>query len=340
MGRSAGSIATLDSKQVGAELNAVLARFQQPSTLKAIWQLIDSLALYVLMWVLIYWSLKGPPLVSVVITCFAGLLVVRVFIIMHDCGHGSFVRSKLTNDVIGVIAGMIVFTPYYHWRWEHAIHHATSGNLDRRGTGDIWTMTVKEYLQSSTWMRLLYRIARHPLVLFGIGPVFLFLILNRFPSRKAKPREWWSVWCTNAWFVCVVFALTAVIGWKAYLLVQLAITIIGGGIGIWMFYVQHQFEGGYWACNSKWSYFAAALQGSSFYRLPKILQWFSGNIGFHHIHHLSPRIPNYNLARCHSTHPVFKSVPTLTLRNSFNSCRLKLWDEQQRRLVSFRGIRR
>ena len=249
-------------------------------------------------------------------------------------------RSKLTNDVIGVIAGMIVFTPYYHWRWEHAIHHATSGNLDRRGTGDIWTMTVKEYLQSSTWMRLLYRIARHPLVLFGIGPAFLFLILNRFPSRKAKPREWWSVWCTNAWFVCVVFTLSAVFGWKAYLLVQLAITIIGGGIGIWMFYVQHQFEEGYWECNSKWRYFAAAFQGSSFYRLPKILQWFSGNIGFHHIHHLSPRIPNYNLACCYSTHPVFKSVPTLTLRNSFNSCRLKLWDEQQRRLVSFRGIRR
>jgi omega-6 fatty acid desaturase (delta-12 desaturase) len=266
--------------------------------------------------------------------------MVRVFIIFHDCGHGSFFRPRLANDITGFLAGLLTFTPYFHWRWEHSLHHGTSGNLDKRGTGDIWTMTVQEYLESSRWKRFAYRLSRNPIILFVIAPVFLLLGRQRFPSPTASTRERHSVWWMNLAILGMVGLMSWIFGWKAYLLLQLIVTIVAGAAGVWLFYVQHQFEDAYWERAAEWDYTTAALQGSSYYKLPAILQWFSGNIGFHHIHHLSPRIPNYNLERCHYSHPLFQAVKPVTLFGSFKSLAYRLWDEQGRRLISFRELRR
>jgi omega-6 fatty acid desaturase (delta-12 desaturase) len=234
---------------------------------------------------------------------------------------------------------VLTFTPYFHWRWEHSIHHATSGDLDRRGTGDVWTMTVQEYLESSRWKRFAYRLARNPLVLFVLAPLYLFVIRQRFPSSTASKRERHSVYWINLGIFTVAAGLTYIFGFKAYALIQLIIIGIAGSAGVWLFYVQHQFEGVYWERREHWDYTTAALQGSSFYKLPKILQWFSGNIGFHHLHHLSSRIPNYNLEKCHNAHPIFQSVKPVTLLGSLKSFSFRLWDEQQRKLVSFSHLR-
>jgi omega-6 fatty acid desaturase (delta-12 desaturase) len=264
----------------------------------------------------------------------AGFLV-RVFIIFHDCGHGSFFTSRRTNDILGFITGVLTFAPYYHWRWEHAVHHATSGDLDRRGLGDVWTLTVQEYLDASRWKRFAYRLARNPVVLFVIAPFYLFLIQQRFPKAKAGKRERDSVYWTNLAVLGLAAGLSWMFGIKEYLLIQLTVMAVAGSAGVWLFYVQHQFEGVYWERGDQWDYATAALKGSSFYQLPKVLQWFSGNIGFHHIHHLSPRIPNYHLERCHKAEPLFQSVKPVTLFSSFKSFTFRLWDEQRRKLVGY-----
>jgi omega-6 fatty acid desaturase (delta-12 desaturase) len=269
----------------------------------------------------------------------AGVFVVRIFIIFHDCGHGSFFKSRRTNDVVGFIAGVLTFTPFYHWRWEHAIHHASAGQLDKRGTGDIWTMTVQEYLESSPWKRFAYRLARNPVILFVIAPVFVMLVKQRFPSANASPKERSSVHWMNLAILGMIVAMSAIFGIKAYLLIQLVVIAIAGSAGFWLFYVQHQFEGVYWERGAEWDYTAAALQGSSFYKLPKILQWFTGNIGYHHIHHLSSRIPNYNLERCHKAHLMFQGVEPITLFSSLKSLNFRLWDEKLKKLVGFRHLR-
>jgi omega-6 fatty acid desaturase (delta-12 desaturase) len=318
---------------------AIVALYQKPSTWRALWQIIDSIVPYVLLWYLMYWSLSISWWLTLPLAVLASGFLIRIFIIFHDCGHGSFFKSQLANDTVGFIAGVITFTPYYHWRWEHAVHHAGSGDLDKRGTGDIWTMTVQEYLESSRWKRFAYRLARNPIVLFVIAPIFLFLIRQRFPSPGASKRERESVQWMNLAILGMVTGLIWIFGFKSYLLIQLTITGVGGAIGIWMFYVQHQFEGVYWERGEDWDYTAAALQGSSFYKLPKILQWFSGNIGFHHIHHLSPRIPNYNLERCHKADPLFQNVPSVTLLSSLKALTFRLWDEPLRQLVGYRRLR-
>jgi|CZKQ01.1.fsa_nt_gi omega-6 fatty acid desaturase (delta-12 desaturase) len=318
---------------------AIVARYQQPSTWRALWQIIDSIVPYVLLWYLMYRSLSISWWITLPLAVLASGFLIRIFIIFHDCGHGSFFKSQLANDTVGFIAGVITFTPYYHWRWEHAVHHTGSGDLDKRGTGDIWTMTVQEYLESSRWKRFAYRLARNPIVLFVIAPVFLFLIRQRFPSPGASKRERESVQWMNLAILGMVTGLIWIFGFKSYLLIQLTITGVGGAIGIWMFYVQHQFEGVYWERGEDWDYTAAALQGSSFYKLPKILQWFSGNIGFHHIHHLSPRIPNYNLERCHKADPLFQNVPSVTLLSSLKALTFRLWDEPLRQLVGYGRLR-
>ena len=219
------------------------------------------------------------------------------------------------------------------------LDRARAGDLDRRGVGDIWTMTVREYLAAPRWRRVAYRLSRNPGVLFLLAPAPLFLIRERFPSPKANARERNSVWWMNLAVAAMVGAMVWMFGWQAYLLIQITISLVGGALGVWMFYVQHQFDDVYWERGEEWDYTAAALQGSSFYRLPKVLQWFSGNIGFHHIHHLSPRIPNYNLERCHNSHPIFTEVKPLTFLRSLKSINLHLWDEQARRLVSFGDLR-
>jgi acyl-lipid omega-6 desaturase (Delta-12 desaturase) len=317
----------------------IVLKYQEPSVWRALWQIVNTFVPYAFLWYLMYLSLAISWWLTVPLALLAGGFLVRIFIIFHDCGHGSYFKSSMANSVLGFIGGMLTFTPYYHWRWEHSVHHATSGDLDRRGTGDVWTMTVQEYLESSRWKRFAYRLARNPVILFAIAPLFLFLIRYRFPVAAANKRERYSVYWMNLALLLMALGLSAIFGFKAYVLIQLMVMAVAGSAGVWLFYVQHQFDGVYWERREEWDYTTAALQGSSFYKLPKILQWFSGNIGYHHLHHLSSRIPNYNLQKCHEAHPLFQSVKPLTLLSSFKSFSFRLWDEQQRKLVGFSHLR-
>ncbi len=317
----------------------IVTRYQQPSLFRAFWQTANTLVPYVALWYLMYLGLAVSWWLVVPLAVLAGAFLVRAFIIFHDCGHGSFFKSTAANHVLGAITGVLTFTPYYHWRWEHAIHHGCAGDLDRRGTGDVWTLTVQEYLEASRWKRFAYRLARNPAVLFVLAPLYLFLIQQRVPSRKAPLRERYSVYWTNLAVGAMAAGLIWVFGLKAALIIQLTVLMTAGSAGVWLFYVQHQFEGVYWERGEEWDYVTAALKGSSFYQLPKVLQWFSGNIGFHHIHHLSPRIPNYHLEKCHRAEPLFQTVKPVTLFSSFKSFTFRLWDEQRRKLVGYRYLK-
>jgi len=312
-----------------------VAKYQNPDVRASLWQIATSVIPYIVLWFLMYLSLEYSYLITLALSVLAGGFLVRIFIIFHDCGHGSFFKSQKLNHIVGSICGVMTFTPYFEWRHAHAIHHATAGDLDRRGTGDVLTLTVKEYQQMPGWKRLGYRLYRNPLVMFILGPMFVFLVVHRFPSRNSKKRERTSVYWTNLAILAYIVPLVVLIGLERYILIQLPIALLTGTAGVWMFYVQHQFEGTYWEKHVQWDYLTAALKGSSYYKLPKILQWFTGNIGLHHIHHLSPRIPNYNLQACHDANPLFQQVPTVTLGPSFKSVFFKLWDEEQRRLVGF-----
>jgi omega-6 fatty acid desaturase (delta-12 desaturase) len=323
-----------------ASWKAIVAEYQKPSTKRAVWQLVNTYGPLVLLWCLIYYTLPISWWIALPLAALGGAFLVRVFIIFHDCGHGSFLKSRRANDIVGFISGMLTFTPYHHWRWEHSIHHATAGHLDKRGTGDVWTMTVQEYLEASRWKRFAYRLARNPLVLFLIAPLYLFIIWQRFPSKDASKRERHSVYWMNLAILGMAAFLSSIFGVKMYLLLQLIMIGVAACSGVWLFYVQHQFEGVYWERGDDWDYTAAALQGSSFYKLPKILQWFSGNIGYHHIHHLSAKIPNYNLERCHQAHPLFRDVKPITFVTSLKSFKFRLWDEPGRRLVGFGHVRK
>jgi omega-6 fatty acid desaturase (delta-12 desaturase) len=266
----------------------------------------------------------------------AGFLV-RIFIIFHDCGHQSFFASRRANDIVGYLTGVLTYTPFHDWRTEHSRHHATAGDLDRRGLGDVWTMTVAEYREASRARRLAYRLYRNPLVMFGVGPLYTFLLKQRLPRGRGEPRSRRSVHLTNLALLAIFGSLFAAIGVGTTLAVTLPILAIGGAVGIWMFYVQHQFEDVYWERRDKRDFVAVAMQGSSYYKLPRVLQWFTGNIGFHHIHHLSPSIPNYRLPACHREQEIFRSIDGLTLRTSLRSLRLRLYDEEARRLVGFKA---
>jgi acyl-lipid omega-6 desaturase (Delta-12 desaturase) len=317
----------------------IVVRYQQPSVGRAVWQLVNTLVPYAALWYLMYLSLAVSWWLTLPLAVLAGAFLVRAFIIFHDCGHGSFFKSAVANHILGAVTGVVTFTPYYHWRWEHAIHHSSAGDLDRRGTGDVWTLTVQEYLESSRWRRFAYRLARNPVVLFVLAPLFLFLIRQRVPSLKAPARERYSVYWTNLGVGALAAGLIWFFGLKAYLIIVLTVIMTAGSAGVWLFYVQHQFEGVYWERSDEWDYTTAALKGSSFYKLPRVLQWFSGNIGFHHIHHLSPRIPNYHLEKCHQAEPLFQTVKPVTLFSSFKSFTFRLWDEQRRKLVGYRHLK-
>ena len=313
----------------------VVARYQKPSVGRASWQVFNTLVPYVGAWVLMYFSVKVSWMLTLPLAVLAGGLLIRTFILFHDCCHGSFFKSQTANDALGQVTGLLTLTPYFHWRWEHSLHHATSSNLTRRGVGDIWTMTVKEYRESPIWKRLSYRIIRNPFTLFGVGPLVLFFFLHRFARPSAPRRERLSVYF-NTLGVSFMFAgLIWIFGIWEFLLIQTTILWVGGAAGIWLFYVQHQFEDTYWEEDDRWDFVSAAVLGSSYYKLPRILQWFSGNIGFHHIHHLSARIPNYHLERCHRSEPLFQSVRAMTLQSSLKSLKLRLWDEDLRRLVGY-----
>lgn len=317
-----------------------ISKYQTPSTWRALVQIVDTLGPIAVLWYLISVCLPVSFLLAVPLAMLIGALLVRVFIIFHDCGHGSFFRSRLANDITGFVAGVLTFTPYYHWRWQHARHHATSGQLDRRGTGDVWMMTVREYLEASRWKRFAYRLSRNPIVLFGVAPLYLFVIRQRFSSPEATTRERLSVLGINLALVAVAVGMSLWLGVVSYVLLQLIVIAVAGAAGVWLFYVQHQFEDAYWERGEDWDYAQAALRGSSFYQLPPVLRWLSGNIGFHHVHHLGPRVPNYFLERCHRSTSLFHDIEPMTIRRSLESLRLHLWDERLRRLVGFRHARR
>jgi omega-6 fatty acid desaturase (delta-12 desaturase) len=315
----------------------LVAKFEVASLGRARWQVVNSFLPYVLLWVAMVYALSFSYWLMLPLAILAAGFLARIFIIFHDCGHASFFKSKRANNAMGVVAGLLNLTPYRHWRWQHALHHGTAGDLDRRGSGDIWTLTVQEYIHSTCWRRFAYRLARNPLVLFVIAPLYVFVVHHRFAVAGAPQRERRSVRRTNWALLGITLGMSAVIGLKAFLLIQLTVSAFAGATGLWLFYVQHQFEGAYWARSPEWDYTAAALQGSSFYKLPRILQWFTGNIGFHHIHHLSPRIPNYHLQRCHDADPFFETIKPVTLLASLKSLSFRLWDEQRNVFVGFSG---
>jgi omega-6 fatty acid desaturase (delta-12 desaturase) len=315
-----------------------VAPYQNPDARRSLWQLANTLVPYFLLWGLMAWSLNISYWLTLLLAIPTGGFMVRTFIIFHDCGHGSFFKSRKANDVVGYITGIITFTPYFQWRHHHSIHHATAGDLDRRGTGDVWTATVEEYLAFPRWKQIFYRFYRNPVVMLLVTPALLFGIGHRFAGKQSKGRERASVYWTNLALLGVLVLAHFTIGLKAYFLVQVPILWLGTAAGVWLFYVQHNFEGVYWARHEEWDFAKAGLEGSSFYKLPKVLQWFTGNIGFHHIHHLSPRIPNYLLERCHLENPIFQVKP-ITLVTSLRSATYRLWDEKSRQLVGYREMK-
>jgi acyl-lipid omega-6 desaturase (Delta-12 desaturase) len=327
---------TIDSPDLDSVVSREnVVRFQTPSAWKAAWQVANSIVPYALLWIAMVFALSVSYWLMLPVAVVAAGFLVRIFIIFHDCGHASFFKSKRANQITGIIAAFLNLAPYHHWRWQHALHHGTSGDLDRRGSGDIWTLTVQEYLESTRWRRFSYRLARNPFVLFVVAPLYVFVVHHRFAVPSAPARERRSVRHTNYALLAAAALMSALIGLKSFLVIQLTVSAFAGALGLWLFYVQHQFEGAYWARGEEWNYTAAALHGSSFYKLPKILQWFTGNIGFHHIHHLSPRIANYHLERCHEADPYFKRIKPVTLLASFKSLTFRLWDERSGRYVGF-----
>ncbi|MBK5488313.1 fatty acid desaturase [Bacillus sp. TH17] len=295
---------------------------------------------FIILWYLAYKSLSVSYWLALVPAVLAAGFMTRVFIIFHDCTHHSFFKSRRVNRIVGTCMGVLTLFPFDQWGHEHSVHHATSGNLDKRGTGDIWTLTVNEYLAAPFRLRLAYRLYRNPFVMFGLGPIYVFLLKNRFNRKGARKKERMNTYLTNVLIVALVGLLCWALGWQSFLLVHGSIFLIAGSIGIWLFYVQHTFEDSYFEEDKDWEYVKAAVEGSSFYKLPKILQFLTGNIGFHHVHHLSPRVPNYKLEEAHNNTLPLKNVPTITLATSLRSIRFRLWDEQNNNFVTFKDVKK
>ncbi|HEY2600173.1 MAG TPA: fatty acid desaturase [Thermoleophilaceae bacterium] len=313
----------------------LLAPYARPQLGRSLLAIATSLVPYLALSVLMYLLLGVSYLLVLVIAVPTAGFLVRVFIMFHDCTHGSLLPTKRANIWLGAVLGLLVFAPFVRWKHDHAVHHATSGDLDRRGTGDVRTLTVSEYHALPLKSRAGYRTLRNPLVMFGLGPIVAMLVGPRLVSRDARPRMRRSVLGTDLALALLIGGLCFAIGWRQFLLVEGPTALLAGSVGIWLFYVQHQFETAYWEGAEEWTYEEAALRGSSYLRLPKVLQFFTGNIGLHHVHHLNARIPNYNLQRAHDENPVFHQVPTLSLWDGLRAVRFKLWDESEGRLVTF-----
>jgi omega-6 fatty acid desaturase (delta-12 desaturase) len=316
----------------------VVAKYARPDLWRSIWQIVNTLIPYSVLFYLSMRSLEISFWLTLPLSILTAGFMVRIFIIFHDCGHGSFFKSRQANMWLGRITGFLVFTPYQRWTHDHAIHHATAGNLDRRGKGDVYTMTVQEYLEAPWWKKFGYRVMRQPVFMFIFGSLIVFIATQRFPPQKGQ-REINSVWMTNLALAVWITVMSLTFGWKAYLVVQVLVIFFGASVGIWLFYIQHNFEGTYWERHDKWDFFKASVQGSSFYKLPAVLQWFTGNIGYHHIHHLSPKIPNYKLPIAFKENPVFHVKP-ITMWTSLKSLTLRLYDENTRKLVGWSVLKR
>jgi omega-6 fatty acid desaturase (delta-12 desaturase) len=333
---------TISSVQEARAWMQALARYREPSRLRSVIEIVITVVPFALLWAAMWYALKAGYWYSLVLAIPAAGFLVRLFLIQHDCGHGSFFHQKHANDWVGRVIGVFTFTPYDFWRQTHAIHHAHSGNLELRGLGDIDTMTVAEYMAASPFRRFCYRLYRHPIIMFAIGPAYLFILQFRLPVGMMWGNGWkpWaSTMATNAGIALVVGLMIWLVGFVPFLLVHLPILLIAASIGVWLFYVQHQFEDTYWAHKQGWNHQQAALHGSSYYDLPGVLRWFSANIGVHHVHHLSSKIPFYRLPKVLKDFPELSTIGRLTLMESFRAVRLTLWDELERRLISFREFR-
>lgn len=319
-------------------LRKSVAPYAKPDIKMGIRQMINSILPFFALWFFAYESISISIWLTILIDIIAAGFFIRTFIIFHDCAHLAFFKNNKANHIIGTITGIITLFPYEQWKREHSIHHATSGNLDKRGTGDIWVMTVEEYIASSFRERLTYRLYRNPLIMFGLGPFYLSLIKSRFNRKGARRKERINTYIINLGIVAIYTLLIGLIGWQAFLIIQLPILMIAGSFGIWLFYVQHQYEDSYFENEDEWDYVTAAVEGSSYYKLPKILQWITGNIGYHHVHHLVPRVPNYNLQKAHDSTPPLKSVTTITLLKSLESLRFRLYDQKRKSFTGFKEI--
>jgi omega-6 fatty acid desaturase (delta-12 desaturase) len=316
-----------------------VARHEQPSLRHSLLDVATSVVPYLALTVAMYLCLNVSVWITLAFAIPAAGFLLRTFIVFHDCAHGSFLSTKRGNLWLGRFTGLLVFQPFGNWRHNHAVHHGTSGDLDRRGTGDVPTLTVEEYLSRPWQQRLAYRLFRNPLVMFGIGPIWSLMIGPRIWSNKMHPRRRRSVIATNLALAAVVGGIFWLAGPQAWLLVQMPIAILAGTMGVFMFYVQHQFEDVYWESSERWSYADAALRGSSYLKLPKLLQFFSGNIGLHHVHHLSAKVPNYNLQRAHDENPIFHDVPVLSVRDGLRAIRLKVIDPKSGRLLTWSEVK-
>ncbi|MBN1820682.1 MAG: fatty acid desaturase [Prolixibacteraceae bacterium] len=312
-----------------------LMTYSNPSLWKSIWQISNSFIPYLGLWVLIIYSLSISYWITAGLILLAAGFLVRLFIIFHDCGHGSFFKSKKANRIVGSIFGILAFTPYDKWHNQHMKHHATVGNLDKRGVGDVWTMTKEEFEKSDKKTRIKYKIYRNPFIMFGLGPIAVFLVTNRFTYKWMTKKEKRNIWLTNLMLLLIFTGMGLTIGFFTFLILQLLILFIAGIAGFWLFYLQHQYEDVSWYRQEEWDFITVALEGSSYIKFPKILQWFSGNIGFHHIHHMNARIPNYNLQKCYKEFPIFKKIKPITFLSSLKTLKFRLWDEDQQKLVGY-----
>lgn len=340
MSRSNTTVVSPKSQGAPEVWRKTVAKYKRPSLLSSGWQVANTFVPFGCLCYLMYLAYSWSYALALLLAIPTAGLLVRIFTIQHDCGHHSFFRSHQANDYLGYLCGVLTLTPYHFWRRTHARHHTTSGNLNHRGYGDVLTLTVAEYRSRSRWGRLTYRLYRHPLFMFFIGASFMFMVRHRFTI--GLPRSWRrerkSVYATNLGALAILVLAHFTIGLPTFFLLWLPVAVLAAAAGSWLFFVQHQYENAYWQPQQSWDFTRSALEGSSYYRLPRVLQWFTGNIGFHHIHHLNSRIANYNLPACYAAEPVFRQCPTIGLWESLRCASLKLWDEEQQRMVGFAEV--